>query len=50
MIGSDWPVCTLASGYKNTMEIVIDYIGSKSPGEVELILGRNAERIYNLKK
>ena len=49
MIGSDWPVCTLASGYKNTMQIVIDYIGSKRPVDLDLILGRNAERIYNLK-
>lgn len=49
MIGSDWPVCTLASGYKNTMQIVIDYIGPESPGDMELILGRNAERIYDLK-
>ena len=50
MIGSDWPVCTLASGYKNTLQIVIDYIGSESPGDLDLILGRNVERIYNLKK
>jgi len=49
MTGSDWPVCTIASGYKNTLQIVIDYIGSKSPGDMELILGRNAERLYNLK-
>lgn len=49
MIGSDWPVCTLASGYKDTLQIVIDYIHSKSPGDMELILGRNAERIYILK-
>ena len=32
MIGSDWPVCTLASDYKKTMQIIIDYIDSKSPG------------------
>jgi len=49
MIGSDWPVCTLASGYKDTLQIVIDYINPVSPADLELILGRNAERIYTLK-
>jgi len=32
------------------LQIVIDYIGSESPGDLDLILGRNVERIYNLKK
>lgn len=49
MIGSDWPVCTLASEYKETMQIIIDYIASKSEADRELIMGMNAERIYNLK-
>jgi len=49
MTGSDWPVCTLASGYSKTLQIVIDYIDLKSKGDMDLILGRNAERIYNLK-
>jgi len=49
MIGSDWPVCTLASDYKGTMQIIIDYIELKSEADRELIMGRNAERFYNLK-
>ncbi|MDP4224495.1 MAG: amidohydrolase family protein, partial [Bacteroidota bacterium] len=48
MIGSDWPVCTVASGYHETMQIVIDYIGGSSQNDQELILGRNAKIIYNL--
>ena len=28
MIGSDWPVCTVSSGYNLTMNIVLDYIQS----------------------
>jgi L-fucono-1,5-lactonase len=48
MIGSDWPVCTVASGYKETMQIVIDYIGRSNQNDQELILGRNAKIIYNL--
>ncbi len=49
MIGSDWPVCTMASDYQHTMQIVIEYIDLKCSGGMELIMGRNAERIYDLK-
>jgi L-fuconolactonase len=49
MIGSDWPVCSLATDYKNTMQIIFDYITYYSQTDRELILGKNAERIYNLK-
>jgi predicted TIM-barrel fold metal-dependent hydrolase len=31
------------------MQIIVDYIASKSQAERELIIGGNAERIYNLK-
>jgi len=49
MTGSDWPVCTLASGYKETMQIVVDYVTAKDQTEREMIMGGNAERIYNCK-
>lgn len=48
MIGSDWPVCTLAADYKSTLNIATDFIESKSEAERKLIMGRNAERIYKL--
>lgn len=48
LMGSDWPVCTVASSYEGTMKIVADYIAAMDNNERELILGRNAERIYNL--
>ena len=50
MIGSDWPVCTLASGYKETMQIVVDYVATKDQTEREMIMGGNAIRIYKLEK
>lgn len=49
MIGSDWPVCTVASDCRKTMQIVIDYIASESQADRESILGKNAERIYNFR-
>jgi len=48
MIGSDWPVCTLAGEYRPVMEIVIDYISQLSEDEQADILGRNAVRVYRL--
>lgn len=48
MIGSDWPVCTLGSDYKETMQIIIDYIALNSETDRELIMGGNAIKIYNL--
>jgi len=49
MIGSDWPVCTLAASYRKTMKIVTDYIARESHSGRELILGKNAATVYNLK-
>jgi L-fuconolactonase len=49
MIGSDWPVCTLAGSYSEIMQIVIEYIADMNPVMQELILGKNAANIYNLK-
>jgi len=48
MIGSDWPVCTLAADFESALKIVTDYIASKSEADRELIMGMNAEKIYNL--
>jgi L-fuconolactonase len=48
MIGSDWPVCTVASSYYQVMHLVIDYLG-KYPSEMrEAILGGNAETLWKL--
>jgi L-fuconolactonase len=48
MIGSDWPVCTVAASYLRTMEIVERYIES-CPAEVrEKVLGGNAQQFYKL--
>lgn len=48
MIGSDWPVCTLAGNYSDVMEIVQKYISELTLLERENILGQNAIRFYNL--
>jgi L-fuconolactonase len=49
MIGSDWPVCTLAGSYSRVMHIVKDYLSEHSEQEREAILGGNAKRFWKLK-
>ncbi len=48
MIGSDWPVCTLAGDYAATMRVVIDYVEQLQAREREGILGGNCARFYGL--
>jgi len=48
MYGSDWPVCLLAASYKSQLSIVENYIASFSETEKSDVMGRNAQRFYNL--
>ncbi len=48
MIGSDWPVCTMAGAYPSVMEIVIEYAGRLSPGERDAVLGDTCAAFYGL--
>lgn len=48
MIGSDWPVCTLAGRYERVMDIVLDYIAERPEAEKDAILGGNAAEFYKL--
>ena len=46
MIGSDWPVCTVAGDYGSTMGMVLDYLRQFSAETREGILGGNCARFY----
>jgi L-fuconolactonase len=48
MIGSDWPVCTVAGTYGAIMNIVVDYFTGFSAAEQTAILGGNAATVYDL--
>jgi L-fuconolactonase len=48
MIGSDWPVCTVAADYRTTMGIVIDYIAQFPQEQQNAILGGNCAAFYKL--
>jgi L-fuconolactonase len=48
MIGSDWPVCTVAASYERTMGLVKDYLKDRPAGVQAAVLGGNAQRFWNL--
>lgn len=48
MIGSDWPVCTVAADYARTMQVVMDYVQDRPLAEQEAVLGGNAARLWRL--
>jgi L-fuconolactonase len=48
MIGSDWPVCTLAGTYSRVMGIVLEYVERCSAEERDAVLGGNAARFWRL--
>ncbi|HEY3593512.1 MAG TPA: amidohydrolase family protein [Polyangiaceae bacterium] len=48
MIGSDWPVCTLAAPYERVVGVVLDFIEHLSPDEQSAIFGDTAASFYRL--
>ena len=50
MIGSDWPVCTVAGSYSRVMNLVKDYLGKCAEEERDAVLGGNAASFWRLKR
>lgn len=48
MIGSDWPVCTVAADYTRTMAVVVEYLADRPARERDAVLGGNAQRFWSL--
>lgn len=48
MIGSDWPVCTLAGDYGRVMGVITEYLGERPVAEREAVLGGNAREFWRL--
>jgi L-fuconolactonase len=49
MIGSDWPVCTLAGSYGNVTGIVQRYVDRLTDADRDAIRGGTATRVYRLR-
>jgi L-fuconolactonase len=50
MIGSDWPVCTVAGSYSQVMDVAKDYLRRFSAKERDAVLGGNATSFWRLKR
>jgi L-fuconolactonase len=48
LLGSDWPVCTVASDYRRTIALVDDYMCGKPAAERDAVMGGNAARLWRL--
>jgi L-fuconolactonase len=48
MIGSDWPVCTVASSYDRAVDIVKEHLRGYSPEEQSAVLGKSAAKFWKL--
>ena len=48
MIGSDWPVCTLAADYGSVIKLETDYIARLSNDEQDAILQKNPMDFYSI--
>lgn len=48
MVGSDWPVCTLAGDYSRVMDVVVRFAEEQSPAERDAMLGGTAARFWRL--
>jgi L-fuconolactonase len=48
MVGSNWPVCTVAGDYESIVDIVLDWVRALSPEEQSQILGGTCTYFYRL--
>jgi L-fuconolactonase len=48
MVGSDWPVCTLAADYGRVLDTARDLTSALGRDEREAVLGGTAVRAYRL--
>lgn len=48
MVGSDWPVCTLAGKYADVLDVVRSAISGRPAEQQDAILGGAARRFWNL--
>jgi len=49
MIGSDWPVCLVASSYSRALDVVRNYLHGQPAETRDAVLGGSAQRFWRLK-
>jgi L-fuconolactonase len=50
LVGSDWPVATLATTYERWFDVLLDFLADLPSPAREAILSRNASRVYGLRE
>ena len=48
MVGSDWPVCLVACGYRQWFDVLDEYFSGFSKSEREAVFGLTAKQVYRL--
>jgi len=48
LVGSDWPVCTVAGTFASTMAVVMEVVDTWPASARDAVLGGNAARLWNL--
>jgi L-fuconolactonase len=48
LVGSDWPVCTVAADYPRTLELIATYMAGRPAAERDAVMGGNAMRLWRL--
>jgi L-fuconolactonase len=48
LVGSDWPVATLATSYERWFDVLLEFLSDVAPPDRDAILSGNATRIYRL--
>jgi L-fuconolactonase len=48
LVGSDWPVCTVAGSYQDVMSVIMSRIDELTARDRAAVLGGNATRFYRL--
>jgi L-fuconolactonase len=50
LLGSDWPVCTVAGDYAQVMQVATDYVAEFTAEAQAAVCGGNAARFYRLER
>jgi L-fuconolactonase len=50
LVGSDWPVATLAPTYERWFDVLLDFLSDQLPDDRDAILSGNATRVYGLSR
>ena len=50
LVGSDWPVCTVAADYGRVISLIEDYLVGRPEAERTAVMGGNAARLWKLRQ